>query len=281
MRGKRAEASGWSTSPEDRGRQEGDATPRGEGGERDGTSPDEEARRISPLRRLRDAAKAVRGRINRALHPLWRRRALRAVDEAGFPSRVLFVCHGNICRSPYAEKVLEREARGRLGAVSAGLMGPDRPAPEAALRVAAERGVDLEEHRSRLVSDDLLRSAALVVVMDPYQARALRDRHGFRQSLVLGDLDPEPVRRRPIRDPIFRPPEFFREVYGRIDRCVAAMLDAMGLPTEADSPETGTPAVGEAGPAGDDGEARAGADEARAGAGDGSGGGSGGAPDTA
>ena len=230
----------------------------------------------------RAAGRWLRRLPDRLLHPRRRRRARERLSRGVPPDgRVLFVCHGNICRSPYAEKVLEREARGRLGAVSAGLMGPDRPAPEAALRVAAERGVDLEEHRSRLVSDDLLRSAALVVVMDPYQARALRDRHGFRQSLVLGDLDPEPVRRRPIRDPIFRPPEFFREVYGRIDRCVAAMLDAMGLPTEADSPETGTPAVGEAGPAGDDGEARAGADEARAGAGDGSGGGSGGAPDTA
>jgi protein-tyrosine-phosphatase len=91
--------------------------------------------------------------------------------------------------------------------------------------------VELGDHRSRLVTEASLRAADLVLVMDPRQARSLRSRFGFGDSLVLGDLDPEPVRRRPIRDPIFQPPDVFRRVYARIDRCVDGMLDALGHPT--------------------------------------------------
>lgn len=201
--------------------------------------------------RARRAARWVRRLPDRLLHPRRRRRAReRLSGGARSDGPVLFICHGNICRSPYAEKVLAREARGRLAVTSAGLMGPDRPSPETARQVAAERGVDLEAHRSRLVTTELLRSACLVVVMEPYQARALHDRHGFRRSLVLGDLDPEPVERRPIRDPIFRPPELFREVYDRIDRCVDEMLDAMGLPS---APGDEGSEAEEAGPARADG----------------------------
>lgn len=195
------------------------------GGEDDG--------RVDPLEQVlegaRSAARRVRRLPERVLHPLRRWRARRRLREASPTGPVLFVCHGNICRSPYAEAVFRRRARGRRSAWSAGLAGPGRPAPEAARQVARERGADLEDHRSRLVTDASLREAGLVVVVDPRQARALRRRHGFNASLVLGDLDPGPIRRRRIRDPIFQPVEVFRQVYARIDRCVDGMLDAMGL----------------------------------------------------
>ena len=178
----------------------------------------------------RSVARWLRHLPARLLHPLRRRRARKRLEGARPDGPVLFVCHGNICRSPYAEAVLRRRARGRLEATSAGLMGPDRPPPETALEVAGGRGVELGGHRSRLVSPASLREAGLVVVMDPYQSAELHRRHGFRRSFVLGDLDPEPVRRRAIRDPIFQPAAVFEEVYGRIDRCLEELLDAMGLP---------------------------------------------------
>lgn len=179
---------------------------------------------------VRGAGRWVRRFPDRALHPLRRRRARRALAGTTPAGAVLFVCHGNICRSPYAEAALRRRARGRLEAASAGLVGPGRPSPETAVRVAAGRGVDLADHRSRLVTGASLRRAGLVVVMEPRQRRVLRRRHGFGEAVVLGDLDPGPVRRRPIRDPIFRSPGVFRSVYARIDRCTAGMLDAMDLP---------------------------------------------------
>lgn len=201
----------------------GDASPGREGADGASTS-----RRM--LDGMRAAARWIRRLPDRVLHPHRRRRARRRLGEAPPRGPVLFVCHGNICRSPYAEMFFRQRARGRTEAASVGLTGPGRPSPETAREVARERGVELEDHRSRLVTDASLREAGVVAVMNPGQSRALRRLHGFGASLVLGDLDPQPIRRRSIRDPIFQPPDVFREVYDRIDRCVDGMIDAMGLP---------------------------------------------------
>lgn len=170
----------------------------------------------------------------RLAHPLRRRAALRRLDRGGRPGRVLFVCHGNICRSPYAagRHLLGARERGRraVEVASAGFLGPDRRSPPVAREVAAERGVDLEAHRSRLVTAELVAWADLAVVMEPGQRRRLVRGLGARpeEVLVLGELDPEPRRRRRIRDPIGGGPELFARVYARIDRCVEALLTAIG-----------------------------------------------------
>lgn len=183
-----------------------------------------------PAALARGAARWALRLPERLLHPVRRGRARDRLRDARLSGPVLFVCQGNICRSPYAEERFRILARGRFEAASAGLTGPDRPSPETARAVSAERDVDLTGHRSRLVSHPMLGEAGLVVVMEPAQARVLARRFGHAGALVLGDLDPKPVRRRPIRDPIFQPPEVFREVYDRIDRCVEGLADALGLP---------------------------------------------------
>lgn len=216
----------------------------------------------APLRGLRHAP-------DRLLHPLRRRRARRAVRARRDAARVLFLCLGNICRSPYAAAVLRRELSGRPGAPaveSAGLLAPGRRSPPEARRVAARRGVDLAAHRSRRIgaaraadpapraaegvtsaADPVeLAAADLVLVMDARQrarARKLlaaapeaarpeagRPRTEARPPtvLLLGDLDPAPIHRRTIRDPIERPEEVFEAVYDRIDRCVRVLAAELG-----------------------------------------------------
>lgn len=173
---------------------------------------------------LREGAKRVRAAGNRVLHPFWRSRALAALDEVGVPSRIVFVCHGNICRSPYAEGALRRELnpdlRARIEIDSSGFIRPDRPSPPEAIEVARERSVDLTGHRSRLVEPDSLRRSELVLVMDPDQRSAILDRFPDSAVLLLGDLDPQPADRRRIHDPVTGSRDVFRGVYARIDRCV-------------------------------------------------------------
>ena len=41
--------------------------------------------------------------------------------------------------------------------------------------------------------------------------------------VLLGDLDPEPITRRTVLDPVEQPAEVFRSCYDRIDRCVGAL----------------------------------------------------------
>lgn len=166
-------------------------------------------------------------------------------------SRVLFVCYGNICRSPYAAAALRRELSAsdrpdpeRLGGgrapappdvASVGLFGPGRPSPPAACAVAARHGLDLSAHRSRLLEDDEPRPGDLVVVMEGWQAEHLAERLGERDGggppvLLLGDLDERRVAHRRIRDPVDQPEAVFEEVYGRIDRCVRALARELRAP---------------------------------------------------
>lgn len=63
---------------------------------------------------------------------------------------MLFVCTGNVCRSPMAELLLRAEARSGLEVASAGmhaLVGEGIDPPSGA--VLAERGIDASAHRAR------------------------------------------------------------------------------------------------------------------------------------
>ncbi len=141
------------------------------------------------------------------------------------------VCHGNICRSPYAA--------GRLQALltvhglhadieSAGFIGPDRPSPGNAIATASTRGIDLKPHRSQLLTQKLVDAAGLIVVMEARQAAALRVVFGAVRApiLILGDLDPLPAETRTVRDPALQPRAVFAESYDRIDRCTEALVHA-------------------------------------------------------
>ena len=139
--------------------------------------------------------------------------------------RVLVVCHGNICRSPYAAALARRLLPPTVAVESAGFIGPDRPSPPEAVEVAAERGIDLGEHRSQLIDFEHVREVDLVIVMDTVQRRRLLSaRPELRGRVVLlGDLDPGPVAARTVPDPVEQPAEVFRACYDRIDRCVGAL----------------------------------------------------------
>ena len=200
----------------------------GDGG---GKGTAQESATLGSLRLLsggaRAVAKGVLGVVNRTLYPLWRRRARRLVDEARLSSRVLFVCHGNICRSPYAEGALRRELsprhRDRIEVSSAGFIKPGRRSPRVAVEVAGDRSVDLSGHRSRLVEANSMEAADLVFVMERGQRSDLRRRFPAARIILLGDLDPEAQARRRILDPVAQPAEVFRDVYERIDRCVGVL----------------------------------------------------------
>jgi len=81
---------------------------------------------------------------------------------------LLFVCTGNVCRSPMAEYLL-RERLGGDGAWevrSAGLAAlSGMPASAAAVATLRESGIGLGSHRSRPLTRELIDAASLIVVM--------------------------------------------------------------------------------------------------------------------
>jgi protein-tyrosine phosphatase len=176
--------------------------------------------RVAEWTWVRDLRQAPTSRLHAR-----RRRAAQDELKRVKPQSVLFICHGNICRSPFAAAAFLRscapEIASGIKVTSAGFVGPERCPPSNALITASRFGVDLSAHRSALISPENLGAADLIVVMSPEQARAIRTRvTPSKFVLMLGDLDPRPANRRTILDPWGQPDAAFDESYDRIDRCV-------------------------------------------------------------
>ena len=141
------------------------------------------------------------------------------------PRRVLVVCYGNICRSPYLEAVLKR-AKPHLRVESAGFVGPGRPVPPFALAVSAQRGLDLSEFRSRQLVPAIVRESDLIIVMDAQQAQWIERyfRVDPKRIVVAGDLDPTTSPTRAIMDPFDQPMDVFVSSFDRLDRCAATLV---------------------------------------------------------
>ena len=187
---------------------------------------------VSEVRRAAAGIKrAGRRGAEALLHPYRRRKALEGARASRGAERIVVICLGNICRSPYAEVSLrfmlaERRIPGK-NVISGGLIGPGRKVPDEAISVAGHLAPELARHESRLVSPEMLGPDDLLVVMAPRMAGDVRRRLGYAApTLVLGDLDPDPVNGRTITDPWGGPPEGFTASFNRIDRCLAALLDA-------------------------------------------------------
>jgi protein-tyrosine phosphatase len=91
------------------------------------------------------------------------------LDGTVVAMNVLFVCTGNICRSPMAEAIARARWDPRWGAMyfeSAGTWGLSGPATSSAVAVCAAIGVDLSIHRARRLDVATAAAAQLVYGME-------------------------------------------------------------------------------------------------------------------
>jgi len=148
--------------------------------------------------------------------------------------KILFVCSGNICRSPMAAELCRHRARqaglSDLVIESAGTLGIEgEPADEDARRVMAEIGVDLSAHRSRGLRPAELASTDYTLVMERRHLRHL-NRHypesTDRRVLLRAfeeSSDPHPYPP-DLVDPIGQPLSAFRDLVPQISRSVDHFL---------------------------------------------------------
>ena len=168
----------------------------------------------------------VLSRVDRITHTSDRKAAKIRATRRTRPGRVVLVCYGNICRSPYAAAYLRRRlAEGGVEGVdvdSAGLIGPGRPANRQGAAIALERGLDLSGHRSRLFLASDSARADLVLVMTRRQREQLVNEFGVPVERIelLGDFDAEDPPFREIADPYGKSDEVFTRVFLQIERCV-------------------------------------------------------------
>jgi protein-tyrosine phosphatase len=174
---------------------------------------------------VKSALDSARNLPDRILHRRRHLDARRRLASFKRPRKILVVCHGNICRSPYLQAVLQRELPD-ISVFSAGLFGSDRPVPQISIAVSAKRGLDLSRYRSRPLTRATFDDADLVIVMDSDQASQVASLFPIRRGRVViaGDLDPQFDASRAIVDPFNQSAEVFESSFDRLDRCAFTLV---------------------------------------------------------
>ena len=142
---------------------------------------------------------------------------------------VLFVCTGNICRSPLAASLLERALAERgieATVTSAGTGAWDgAPASEGAYLVALERGLDLSNHRARLLTRELVEEADLILTMARHHRARVDELGGEGRVFVLGEYagrgDDE------VSDPFGSNLDVYRGTCQELEALAAAVADRL------------------------------------------------------
>ncbi|MBI5860839.1 MAG: low molecular weight phosphotyrosine protein phosphatase [Rhodocyclales bacterium] len=147
--------------------------------------------------------------------------------------RILFVCTGNICRSPTAEGVAralaEKQGVGHLFEFdSAGTLGyhAGEPPDPRAIAAAAKRGYDLAPLRARQVTEEDFFRFDYVLAMDRDHLKVLQKlcppthKNGLSLLLDYDDATPEDE----VPDPYYGGPEGFDAVLTLVENATGQLI---------------------------------------------------------
>jgi protein-tyrosine phosphatase len=150
------------------------------------------------------------------------------------PIRVLFVCLGNICRSPLAEGVFRSLAQARgpesrylVDSAGTGSWHAGERPDQRSVEVARRNGVVLAG-RARQIGAPDFESFDYVIAMDRQNLLELRtlarSQQGEAHLRLLRDFDPEPGDGQ-VPDPYYGGPDGFERMYVMVNRTCEALLD--------------------------------------------------------
>ncbi|EGR2796185.1 phosphotyrosine protein phosphatase [Vibrio navarrensis] len=139
-------------------------------------------------------------------------------------NKILVVCVGNICRSPTGERVLQKLlphktiASAGIAAEKSRLVG--KPADAMAIEVAAEHGVDVENHHSQQLTPQLCSQYDLILVMEKGHMEALTQiaPEARGKTMLFGQW----IGQKDIPDPYRQSKEAFDYAYKLIDEAAQA-----------------------------------------------------------
>lgn len=142
---------------------------------------------------------------------------------------LLFVCFGNICRSPFAQYIWLRKTGGDYHAIGAGYGGkPGRTSPKEAIDAAKEYGIDLEVNRSLLLDDEIIQNSSLIFCMDRKNIRHILEKwpQAFKKTFLLGNLGNSPC---DIPDPYRKDVTEYSKAYTRIDSLIETLIKKLKI----------------------------------------------------
>jgi protein-tyrosine phosphatase len=148
-------------------------------------------------------------------------------------SSFLFVCYGNIMRSPMCEALMNRalvdSQDSRISVGSAGLHAvPGKTAHPWAIAAAKQFGIHLEDHRARMLSPEMVDQAEVIFVMDYQNQVQLLTRypHAVSKVYLLSAYAAENYDSVEIPDPYYLGEEATRKCYGTLNVCINSLIDS-------------------------------------------------------
>ncbi|MBO0812974.1 MAG: low molecular weight phosphotyrosine protein phosphatase [Microlunatus sp.] len=150
---------------------------------------------------------------------------------------MIFVCWGNICRSPIAERLAERQAADaglegvRFSSAATSTEELGRPMDPRAADVLRRHGYRDGDHAAHRIDDDEIAAADLVIAMEPLHIDRMRRLgdvdaalHEGRMAL-LTDFDPDAEPGSGVPDPWYGGPEGFEDTLAAVEAAIPGVLD--------------------------------------------------------
>ncbi|SFV52281.1 Low molecular weight protein tyrosine phosphatase [hydrothermal vent metagenome] len=140
---------------------------------------------------------------------------------------ILFVCLGNICRSPLAEGIAKAYAKEKgidlfIDSAGTGSWHIGEAPCDGSQRVAKMHGIDISSHRARQISKEDIAKFDIIVALDS-KNRADLEAMGAVDVLRLGDFGYNGA---DVPDPYFFDGfEGFLEVYDMCEKCTRNLID--------------------------------------------------------
>jgi protein-tyrosine-phosphatase/predicted ATP-grasp superfamily ATP-dependent carboligase len=150
---------------------------------------------------------------------IWR--AQRAIPRIRSAANVTFVCFGNIYRSPFAEAYARSLVSKDITFTSAGTFSKaDRCAPYEARVAARNFGIDLDKHRSQILSATMIERSDVIFVFDRLNLREVSLQFPQAKARIVSLADFLPGSQDEIADP-------FGQSLERVECCYRTIMDAL------------------------------------------------------
>jgi len=155
---------------------------------------------------------------------------------------ILFVCTGNTCRSTMAEGIFKKmlkertEDDSRFNIISAGISAlPGMSPTSEAILVMFEQGIDISQHHTQALQEELIKKADLILVMANEHKEYIHKEFPFAQKKIFilkkfaltnkSESNQNNERNYEIIDPIGRKIEFYRIIARELKENLEKILD--------------------------------------------------------
>ncbi len=152
---------------------------------------------------------------------------IRQISQSRGINRILFVCLGNLCRSPMAEYLFRANFKNKkriiLNVSSAGFLNQrGKHVPEEISLLMKNTEIDISGHRSSPLTPERIKDSDLIIVMEIKQRDELMSEYPECASRIflLSQLDASNPEERDIGDPIGQTFSFYQYCFIEIKALV-------------------------------------------------------------